>query len=395
MKIFRMIALTVLGLLSSPGMHAEPVQLRAKVMQSIDNVVRIEARHPAPNQGFGYIIAITSSQTYVLTARHVVAEIAGASYKPAASITVTISDGQALAVENVIFLDEFLDVAILQLPHSSAVWFKPAVLAASPIPNDEAWLFGYQQRLAFVGEPARVRDIRSNVIFLSGAGGWAGSSGAPIYSASGLLAIYSGVNGPTGTAIPLSTVERLARTAGIPWQLTASEWLVAAIQLSLRRLDRFEPLVTVVAAGGVLRYAVPGNYTVPAGPFSVQSDVRELSCVPASFTVRRDEPVQTMSVDCQPRFDGSWHGSFLENVGIAELQDGIFSFIATGPQGEPELWMQGRMSATGVSSTDFQLYLMDATGKPVIGKAVLSNDVKMLTLDLETATKKIRDSLRR
>lgn len=93
MKIFRIIAMTVLGLFSSPGMHAEPTQLREKVMQSIDNVVRIEARHPEPNQGFGYIIAVTSSHIYVLTVRHVVAEIAGASYKPAASITVTISDG--------------------------------------------------------------------------------------------------------------------------------------------------------------------------------------------------------------------------------------------------------------------------------------------------------------
>lgn len=395
MKIFRIIAMTVLGLFSSPGMHAEPTQLREKVMQSIDNVVRIEARHPEPNQGFGYIIAVTSSHIYVLTVRHVVAEIAGASYKPAASITVTISDGQALAVENVTFLDEFLDVAILQLPHSSAVWFKPAVLAASPMPNDEAWLFGYQQRLAFVGEPGKIRDIRSNVISLSGAGGWAGSSGAPIYSASGLLAIYSGVNGLTGTAIPLSTVERLARTAGIPWQLTSSEWLVAAIQLTLRRLDRFEPLVTVVTVGGLQRYAVPGNYTVPAGAFSVQSDVRELSCVPTTFTVRRDAPVQTMSVDCQPRFEGSWHGSLFKNVGIAELQDGIFSFIASGPQSEPELSMQGRMSATSLSSTDFQLHLMDTTGKPVTGRAVLSNDVKTLTLDLETATQKVSDTLRR
>jgi hypothetical protein len=390
-----MVVPALLSLFITLPTYAQPVQLREKVMQSLDNVVRIEARFREPSQGFGYVVAVTPSNTFVLTARHVVAETIGAKYQQAGTIKVTTSDGTVLPVEGVRFLDEFVDIAILQLPHSSAILFKPNVLAPPPALNDEVWLFGYQQRLSFVGQSGRVRDIRSSSLFLSGAEGRPGSSGAPIFSASGLAAIYSGVNGAAGMSIPVGTIERLAVVAGIPWQLRLSEWVVASIRLTLQRKDGLKAPVIAVAVGGTQRYSLPGIYTVPAGAFTLDFDISQVLCVPATFTVRRSEPAQTMTVDCRPQFFGTWHGAFLEAATIDELQDGIFNFVATGPKDEPARWMRGRLLAKGTSLTNFQVDLTDQNGMPITGNAVLSDDLKTLTLQLEQGSRQITEKLRR
>lgn len=391
----RMLLVVWLSLFGAPAAHSQPLQLREKVAQSADNIVRVEAVFKAPSQGFGYVVAATNTNLFVLTARHVVAEQIGGGYQAARTIRVTTSDGTVLQAEGVHFLDDFLDLAILRLPRSKSVLFKPDVLAQPQVVNDEVWLYGYQGRMAFVGQPGRIREIRSNSLALSGAGGWQGSSGAPVFSASGLSAIYTGVNGPLGVGIPIHTIGRLAIAKGLPWQLKDSGWLIPSIGLALERMDGLQLPVNALSAGIARRYAIPGSHTVSPGDFVLEFDNGFMLCEPARFTVRRNEPGQAIKVDCRPQLQGNWHGSYLQSVVIDELQDGVYSVLSTGRTDEPARWVRGRLLAKGTSTTMFQLDLTDLGGAALVGSASLSTDLKTLRLQFYRGAQRIDETLRR
>lgn len=359
--------------------HAAPPELAARVEQTIDNVLRLESGTPAGNFGFAYIVAVTPDKIIGVTARHVVTNGIETGFHALDNVIATTSDNSRLRALKIVVPDPHTDIAVVEFATTSVIQFRPAVLAGEVVEKDEAWIFGLHRQLIFTSGSGRVGELHKAMLRINGAQGVAGSSGAPVFTSAGLAAIYSGLDGVEGTAIPVNEVRKLVLAAGFPWQLQKGAWAAASVQLSLLRKDKLRFATKASFGGGQREFPIPIDGLAPAGEYALLFDFSLASCTPSHFVVPNDTSRFMVSINCSPNVSGTWQGDRL-NAFISEAQLSIFQFQSTGKLGDTMATLSGRLIQSTTDVRQFQAHLHDILGTPMSGMAVMSDDLRHISI---------------
>ena len=381
-------------LVAATTVTAQPARLRDAVEASVDNIVRVRTRWPGGPErvGFAYLVSVTPSQAVLVTAAHVVSATMGAQLKASDDVSLEFAGGKVLKADRIDIPDQFNDVAVLTARLASPVFMVPAVEGDHPDSGERAWLFGFDQKLAFVGSEGRTRTSRPDALTVIGLGQRDGSSGAPVFSIGGLVGLYHRANGTSeALVIPLATLKAMVAKAGRSWGLVGSQWVVPSVRLVISRLDRLEVKVEVRQFGGPA-FSVPGAHEVPAGDYGLEYDMTAMTCVPQQWQVNRADPRQEVAVRCTPKPDGMWVGNDLL-VSLKDIGTGDLEFLSTGSG--PTRYLKGRLVQVATDPRAFQALLRDLQQNSISGRATLSVDMKILTLDVSGGSFRIQEPLTR
>jgi hypothetical protein len=373
---------------------AQPENLKTNSQAAVDNVVRVESTWKNASQlGFGYLVSTSAGESIVVTPRHVVATKVGNGYQVADTITVTTAGNGRFNVRKAHMPEPVADVAVLEVVTPSALFMTPAVLAEAPVVEEYVWLFGFDQRLQFNGTSGQVRDFTSEIIRTAFVSAWKGSSGGPLFSASGIVGFHLKSDGAHSDVLPVEVARRAVVGAGKKWLLRPSLWVAASVQLTLERRDPLAARVVARQAGGGT-LAVPGIYTAPAGDYGLEYDFSKIRCTPQSWRVNRVDASQKVVVSCSPQLAGNWHNSRL-SVSLSQTPTGDLEFLSSGSQVDPTAIMTGRLIHSATRPLVFQISVTDYTGSFYGGTATLSDDLSELVLDLRGLRPTSPERLRR
>lgn len=381
-------------LLAGGAALAQPKNLKTNAEAAEDNVVRVESIWKNASQlGFGYLVSTSAGESVVVTPRHVVATKVGNGYQAADNITVTTAGNVRFNVRKVHMPEPVADVAVLEVVTPNALFMTPGVLADRPDPNEEIWLFGFNQTLQFNGASGRVRDFTSEIIRTAFVSAWQGSSGGPLFSTSGIVGFHLKSYSVHSDVLPVDVARRAVVGAGKNWLLRPSLWVVPSVQLTLERRDPLAARVVARQAGGGT-LAVPGRYPAPAGDYGLEYDFSKIRCTPQSWRVNRVDPSQKVVVSCSPQLAGTWQNTRLSVV-LSQTPTGDLEFLSSGSQQDPTAVMTGRLIENVTRALVFQISVTDATGSFYGGTATLSDDLTELVLDLRGLRPTSPERLRR
>jgi hypothetical protein len=381
-------------LLAGRAALAQPANLRTNAEAALDNVVRVESTWKDASQlGFGYLVSSSAGESIVITPRHVVATKVGNGYQVADTITVTTAGNGRFNVRKAHMPEPVADVAVLEVVTPNALFMTPAVLADKPVVDEEVWLFGFGQKLQFNGASGRVRDFTSEIIRSAFVSAWKGSSGGPLFSASGIVGFHLKSDGAHSDVLPVDVARRAALGAGKKWLLRPSLWVAASVQLTLGRLDPLAVRVVARQAGGGT-LAVPGQYSAPAGDYGLEYDFSKIKCTPQSWRVNRVDPSQKVVVSCSPQLAGTWQNARL-SVSLSQTPTGDLEFSSSGSQQDLTASMKGRLIQNVTQPLVFQISVTDRTESFYGGTATLSDDLSELVLDLRGLRPTSPERLRR
>lgn len=381
-------------LLAGEAALAQPTKLKTNAEAAEDNVVRVESVWKNARQlGFGYLVSSAAGESVVITPRHVVATKVGNGYQAADSVTVTTAGNVRFNVRKVHLPEPVADVAVLEVVTPNPLFMTPGVLADRPDPNEEIWLFGFNQTLQFNGASGRVRDFTAEIIRTAFVSAWTGSSGGPIFSASGIVGFHLKSDGAHSFVLPVDVARRATLGAGKNWLLRPSLWVVPSVQLTLERRDPLAALVVARQAGGGT-LAVPGRHSAPAGEYGLEYDFSKIRCTPQTWRVNRADTSQKVVVSCSPQLAGTWQNTRLF-VSLSQTPTGDLEFLSSGHQLDPTAIMTGRLIQNVTQPLVFQISVTDYTGSFFGGTATLSEDLSELVLDLRGLRPTSPEHLRR
>lgn len=381
-------------LLAGGAALAQPTDLKTNAEAAEDNVVRVESIWKNTSElGFGYLVSTSAGESVVVTPRHVVATRVGNGYQAADSITVTTAGNVRFNVRKVYMPEPVADVAVLEVVTPNPLFMTPSVLADRPEPNEEIWLFGFNQTLQFNGASGRVRDFTAEIIRTAFVSAWKGSSGGPMFSASGIVGFHLKSDGAHSSVLPIDVARRATLGAGKNWLLRPSLWVVPSVQLTLERRDPLAALVVARQAGGGT-LAVPGRYSAPAGDYGLEYDFSKIRCTPQTWRVNRAATSQKVVVSCSPQLAGTWQNARL-SVSLSQTPTGDLDFLSSGHKSDPTAIMTGRLIQNVARPLVFQISVTDYSGSFFGGTATLSDDLSELVLDLKGLRPTSPERLRR
>ena len=180
----------------------------------LNNVVRIKS---GDNNGFGFIIAQNSDNTYIVTAAHVINDTPEST-----DINVNLYDQQRQTIQAQLVArvpEQNIDIAFISIRTPSGLKWKADCLEATTIMrNDKVFYIGKGQAWEISNKSISATDRDRNYPWLINISEslLGGTSGAPLLSERG----FAGVIIRDAQAITITKVTELAFNYGIPFQLT-------------------------------------------------------------------------------------------------------------------------------------------------------------------------------
>jgi hypothetical protein len=341
---------------------------------ALSNVVRIEAPTPSgqTERGYGLIISRDQDVLWVSTAEHIVrwkpAMKDGLDHSPRFTVRMNGRPGSFELADRPRWVTENTDLAFLpiRVPRNGLVenW-REVVIAATTTPGESVALLGSaHDSLEVSTGGGRIGLVAGKVVDLDGV---AAQSGAPVATANGIIGLHlgSGVNGPKDTVIiPISDVERGARSKDVLWQLSENySASTYKTRVCIKHVGSERPRMIL----GAIPAEVSGDPVqcgqAYAGPLTLMSEDQEVICSPRRV-VLEEKPSQEVTVNCGISIAGIWTnlalsgGQFTPTTPDSDMW--TFEGLDTGPYGR----ISGR-----VSGKPPRLYFEGHTaqGRPVSG----------------------------
>lgn len=162
------------------------------------NVVRVVARQ---GTGFGFIVGIDERALLIATAEHT---LAGGETAPAICFhgrPEPCPTGAVAWVDDAVAGEPDLDLALIVVAYPDGLAWRPDAMAAAPAAGEPAWLIGRDAEWFVPDVPGRVlaRDD-SGTLRYTGLPVAAGTSGAPIVTTAGIVAMHASSEGGDGPA---------------------------------------------------------------------------------------------------------------------------------------------------------------------------------------------------
>jgi WD40 repeat protein len=235
----RLIALAIGILISAsavpPAQAAERTERLALTLRANTAVLRTQFSDGSVETGFGLIVAQTTKHVWIASPNHVVRGAAG-NENPS-KVEVRFYSGQQVSYQGELLPehDAGRDLAVVRVdaPRRLA-WFPASSGAPRRLERgDRVWSIGQAGSWYVPSEPGRISEVDPDFgLLVNGLAAQKGSSGAPLVSDRGVVAILARDDMVTVSAIPVNVIAARFKAWGYPWSL---------LPLSLTR-TRPEPL---------------------------------------------------------------------------------------------------------------------------------------------------------
>jgi hypothetical protein len=175
------------------------------------NVVRVVAKN---GMGFGFITAIGDHTILIATAEHTL------SGGDVAAKVCFLDQSEPCSTGNVVYVDDpvpgrpDLDLALIEVPYPDGLIWRPDAMATPATRGEPVWFIGRDMDWFIPGAPGRiVARADSGTVAYADLPVAEGVSGAPVVTASGIVAMHTNSEGTGGQAQGVALTEIRTRVA--------------------------------------------------------------------------------------------------------------------------------------------------------------------------------------
>jgi len=212
------VAICTLSAICIPSLLGQAASIdKAEVLKG--NTVRIKG----VTEGFGFIVAQSGNQVYIVTARHVVVKDSPDS-PPATSAQVTFYSDQGKPYKAEVLQTHVGDVAVLRVsPPQQLTWVRECVAANDKSNRGTAVVFvgkhGQWYVPAAPGVIGSEQPSNESQIEIDGLPVSPGTSGAPLIADSGIVGMIQQDSAEDTRAITIDFIQRAFANWNLPWGL--------------------------------------------------------------------------------------------------------------------------------------------------------------------------------
>ena len=376
----------------SVGGIAQTSEVRRLIEGPQGDAVMIDARLGTTGEsGLGFIVSSTVNHYVVATARHVV-------YSDDISLTadpvsVKLSNGQIAKAGRVV-VDSTNDIAFLVVDGSgSAVWEPRIASFDLPEAGERAWIYDHANAMPLKGE-GEVASATPQLIVIKNLEGREGESGAPVFTAKGLIGLYRSThNVGESEVIPIARLRTLAQAHDVSWDLVESAWSPKSVTLSISVAGTGTGQVKIkhLQTGTTLDF---GSHEAYSGRYAVIYPLNLLECKPQTFDIPRTSTQEKVSIRCVPNLNGQWR-SVGYSMAITRLGDFDFDFSAMSSDGRPDVPVAGRLQRIVNDDRGFTVTARTGLGGVADGSARLDDDLKKLVIHTNVGTASFDETVER